>query len=85
MDPDQTASGSVLFVIEASKAFQQMTKAEDSCCDWSLRVKIKKNNQFIRRAGILTTLHTPTERSDAKPLIEREKQFESLPLEISRS
>ena len=42
MDPDQTApigavcSGSTLFVGKASKTFQQMTKADDFCCDWFL-------------------------------------------------
>ena len=39
MDPDQTAptgavlSGSTLFVEKASKTFQQMTKANNCCCD----------------------------------------------------
>ena len=28
---------------------------------------------------------TPTKRSDAQPLVEREKQFECRPVEISRS
>ena len=28
---------------------------------------------------------TPTKQSDAQPLVEREKQFECLPVEISRS
>ena len=32
-----------------------------------------------------TNRHTPTKRSDAQPLVEREKQFECLPVEISRS
>ena len=30
-------------------------------------------------------INTPTKRSDAQPLVEREKQFECLPVEISRS
>ena len=30
-------------------------------------------------------LNVPTKRSDAQPLVEREKQFECLPVEISRS
>ena len=30
-------------------------------------------------------IDTPTKRSDAQPLVEREKQFECLPVEISRS
>ena len=30
-------------------------------------------------------LYTPTKRSDAQPLVEREKQLECLPVEISRS
>ena len=35
MDLDQTASiGSILFDQEASKTFQQTTKADNFCCDW---------------------------------------------------
>ena len=43
MDPDQTApigavrSGSTLFVGQASKTFQQTTKADDFCCDWRFK------------------------------------------------
>ena len=40
---DQTApigavcSGSTLFVGKASKTFQQITKADDFCCDWRFK------------------------------------------------
>ena len=44
VDPDQTApsgavmSGSTLFVVDTSKAFQQPTKhSEDSYCDWCFK------------------------------------------------
>ena len=43
VDPDQTVplgavwSGSTLFVIEASKTFQQTRKAEDFSCDWRFK------------------------------------------------
>ena len=33
----------------------------------------------------LGCLYTPTKRSDAQPLVEREKQFECLPVEILKS
>ena len=33
----------------------------------------------------IMSVSTPTKRSDAQPLVEREKQFECLPVEISRS
>ena len=38
VDPNQTApTGSILFVKEACKTFQQTTKVEDFCCDWRLK------------------------------------------------
>ena len=46
--PDKTAptSGSTLFVEEASKTFQQTTKADDFCCIGALMVD-KGEFQFI--------------------------------------
>ena len=37
MDHGQTAPGFTLFEQEASKIFQQKTKAEDFCCDWHFK------------------------------------------------
>ena len=43
MNPDQTAptgavlSDSTLFVGNASKTFQQTTKADKFCCDWHFK------------------------------------------------
>ena len=49
MDPYQTApigavrSGSTLFGGKASKPFQQMTKVDNFCCDWSFKGKRLQN------------------------------------------
>ena len=44
------------------------------------------NIKINRYAKLIQIPHnTPTKRSDAQPLVEREKQFECLPVEISRS
>ena len=44
-----------------------------------------KSATFCIRFQFFTYMYTPTKRSDAQPLVEREKQFECLPVEISRS
>ena len=48
-----------------------------------LFVKVYEAGQ--RYTQILAISFTPTKRSDAQPLVELEKQFESRPVEISRS
>ena len=45
----------------------------------------KWHRPVTRMFYINVGLYTPTKRSDAQPLVEREKQFECLPVEISRS
>ena len=41
----------------------------------------KENSNYIN----IFSINTPIKRSDAQPLIEREKQFECRPVEISKS
>ena len=46
---------------------------------------ISKINTKFERLKARNFFITPTKRSDAQPLVERENQFECLPVEISRS
>ena len=57
------------------------------CADWSapLLFANPRRQGFSRRAHLVIHINTPTKRSDAEPLVEREKQFECRPVEISRS
>ena len=60
MNPDQTAttvavcSGSTLFVKEAFKTFQQMTK-QNICCVWCIK-DMCGSRKFVRRGPNLTTI-----------------------------
>ena len=47
--------------------------------------KDKENSMSDKFSPCLRPFYTPTKRSDAQLLVEREKQFECLPVEISRS
>ena len=50
MNPDQTATtGCTLFDQEASKTFQQMTKADDFCCDLCFKGYTHVKHPIIRK------------------------------------
>ena len=49
------------------------------------KIRSVKQMKLKHAVYILFTINTPTKQSDAQPLVEREKQFECRPVEITRS